>query len=554
MHIHIENYTIIDMLDLDFSEGMTVLTGETGAGKSIIIDALELILGGRGDSKTIRMGKDRCDLIASFDIQSLHDAKEWLQRNEYYSPTEECILRRIITQDGRSKCYINNKLVSLQALREIGAYLVSIHGQHEHQNLLKRDEQQHLLDLYANQIELNEKIGKIAKNWSMTKSKLKTLEIEKQKQTAKIDLLHYQLEELEELAIEPSEVLMLEQEYKQLSKAEDLIQYYEEMITFLAEGEEGNVLNLLHRVSHILTSLHTFNDKLTNTQELITNATVQIEESINEIRYFLDKTSANPERLQYIQSRLQKIYDIARKHRINPEEIYNYWQSLRESLTSFLATDKSILALQQEIEIDEKEYYVLAIALSEKRLQAAQLLSEKITQSMQELGMMGGRFHIALEPSKLREPHPKGFDRVEFLVATNPGQELQALNKVASGGELSRISLAIQVITANKNLASTLIFDEVDVGIGGTTAAIVGKLLRELSEKNQIFCITHLPQVASCGHHHYQVKKIIEEKYTHTEIEKLSSEQKIEEIARMLGGLKITEQTIAHAKEMLSIL
>lgn len=551
-HIHIENYTIIEHLDLDFNTGMTVLTGETGAGKSIIIDALDLVLGGRADSKAIRAGAERCDIIAGFDIMYIPTAQQWLAAHDFGTESE-CLIRRTLSQDGRSKSYLNGKPVSLQSIRELGTYLVDIHGQHEHQNLLKRDEQRNLLDAFAGELALVTKVSELAQQWRAANERLTTLENLSQAQTAKLDLLRYQIQELDELGLSEQELQSLEQEHKQLANADNLIQQYQQIIGLLEEAEKANVLSQLNQVKQMLSTIQGFNPKLTNTHELLTSAIVQVEEVTNDIRYCLDRTEIDPGRLQWIEQRLQKIYDTARKHRLKPEELYQHHQALINELASYTLSDNQLAELRQQITALQQDYATLAKQLSAKRAQAARLLSTQVTASMQQLGMPGGCFEVVLEPQLQPEPNAKGLERAEFQVATNPGQHLQPLTKVVSGGELSRISLAIQVITANQASTSTLVFDEVDVGIGGSTAAVVGQLLRKLGERTQVLCITHLPQVAACGHHHYQVKKLTANKATYTEIRILSQEEKVQEIARMLGGLKITEQTMAHAREMLDI-
>lgn len=550
-HIHIENYTIIDSLDLEFGGGMTVLTGETGAGKSIIIDALELVLGGRADSKAIRIGKQRCDIIASFAVAHVPTVQHWLAIHEFDTSNDECILRRTLHQDGRSKCYLNDRPISLQSSRELGALLVNIHGQHEHQSLLKRDEQRNLLDTFAGQIALAEKIARTATEWSTAQARLNVLEHQGQEQTAKLDLLRYQIQELDELELAEDELIQLEQEHKQLANAEHLMQQYQQLVTLLEESENINALGLLHHADQILTAVQSFDARLSSTHELLTNAIIQIQEVAHDIRQHWDTMEQDPSRLLWVEQRLQKIYDTARKHRVSPSELYQHYHALLDQLSIHVSSDEQLSALKQQIERLQQEYVTLATRLSANRYKIAQQLSEQVTLSMQQLGMPGGHFSVVLEPNKSTEPNPKGLERVEFFVATNPGQNAQPLNKIASGGELSRISLAIQVITADKDSTATLIFDEVDVGIGGSTAAIVGQLLRKLGAKAQVLCITHLPQVAACGHQHYQVKKTTANEVTYTQIQVLSKQEKVREIARMLGGLKITEQTIAHAQEML---
>lgn len=551
-HIYIENYTIIDTLELDFQSGMTVLTGETGAGKSIIIDALDLALGGRTDSTVIRPGSERCEIIASFDITRIAAAREWLHAQEFEDSTE-CFLKRIISSDGRSKCYLNGKLIPLQLLRAAGELLVNIHGQHQHQTLLQREEQRRLLDIFANHLPLVEQVASAYHEWHHAAERLKALENASQEQNAKVDLLRYQIQELDELGLTENELEELEKEHKQLANADNVIEQYQQIISALAEEDNGNTLQLLHHAQHLLTSMLNVNEKAGSISELLTNAGVLIQEAVNEIKHYLDKTDINPERLHWVEQRLQKIYDTARKHRLKPDALFAHHQQLQREYAGFSLNEEQLIALKQHIETLYQRYLTLAEKLSHSRQKAAKQLSQQVTASIQQLAMPGGQFSLRLEPCEKQQPSAKGLERVEFTVSTNPGQPQQPLSKVVSGGELSRISLAIQVITAQQDATPTLIFDEVDVGIGGSTAAIVGQLLRQLGAKAQVLCITHLAQVAACGHHHYQVKKATRQALTYTQISILNQEQKIAEIARMLGGLKITEQTLAHAKEMYEI-
>lgn len=547
-HLCIDNFTIISQLELEFKSGMTILTGETGAGKSILIDALLLTLGGRADSAAISPDKNRCTITASFDITQLPLAQEWLRNHELEKDTD-CVLRRVITADGRSRAFINDQTVSIQSLREIGNLLVNIHGQHEHQTLLKPDKQRTLLDTYAAHLPLCKKVSETYTALRHAQEKLSQLKKESEQGIARQELLTFQVSELDKLNLQENELAELDRDQKQLANADRLLESSQMVFALLSENPEANVLSLLNTAAQQLLPLQKLDSKLTNALELLKSAAVQIEEANNDLSNYLEKLELNPERLQFVEQRLSAIYEMARKHRVAPTELLTHHHQLREALHHLNNGDSHLSALEQEIEKLSKDYQQAALELSDSRQKAAQRLEPFIQKSMHELGMPGGKFSIQFEA--LTECSINGSERVEFYVITNPGQGLQPLSKVASGGELSRISLAIHVLTAANEAVPTLIFDEVDVGIGGSTAEIVGRLLRTLSESAQIFCVTHLPQVAALGHHHFQISKTLHENSTQTHARLLDKKTRIEEIARMLGGIKITKQTLAHAKEMI---
>jgi DNA repair protein RecN (Recombination protein N) len=547
--INLKNFVIIDELELELQPNMTVITGETGAGKSIIIDALELLLGNRLENQVIRENTDRCEISAVFIINQHQPAKEWLIEHEL-DHGEECILRRVISQDGRSKNYINGQPCTLQLLASLGELLVNIHGQHAHQNLLKRDYQRIVLDTYADHQSHLTILADLHLQWKTLQNKLSTLKNSMDDHYQKQDYLNFQIYELEQLALCENEITNLEQEHKKLTNADQLISHCNLAITLLSDNEN----NVKQQLQQVLTSLLTIKEHhhgLKNSYELLQNALIQIDEATSEIHYFQDHFNLDPERLHFIEQRLSTVYDIARKHRINPHDLPTFHQELIEKLNEFKHAHEYADQLEIEIKQIEEEYYAHAEKLSASRKKTSHQLEKLITEKMQELGMTGGRFAILLNKNSDKKITPHGLEQIEFQVSANPGMALQSLNKIASGGEISRISLAIQVITALKITTPTLIFDEVDTGIGGAVAAIVGKLLRQLSQSAQVLCITHIPQVATYGHQHLHVEKHVKNNLTTTTIKPLSVAEKTREIARMLGGIHITEQTIAHAKEML---
>lgn len=551
-HLNIQNFTLIKELDLEFNSGMTVLTGETGAGKSILIDALLLALGDRADSKAIQNGCDRCSITASFDIRQFPVARKWLQLQEL-EHENDCILRRTITADGRSRGFINGQPVPTQLMRELGNILVSIHGQHEHQTLLKTEQQRILLDAYAGHTTLVASVQQFYEQWREAQDELITLKNNNEHRTSRLELLLFQVEELKQLNLQENELVTLDQEHRQLANADQLLACAQQACSLLGEQEEVNTLQLLQKAYGLLLGKQGIDNKLDNATELLNNAIIQIEEASAELNHYLNRINLDPERLQMIEQRLEAIHNLARKHRVTPEQLLSLQKKLQLELEQLQNCDVHLQTLETRISELAEQYQKTAIKLSTSRQNAAQRLAPAIEESLHQLGMPGGRFSIQLEKNVQNQFSAHGLERIEFGVSANPGQSLQQLTKVASGGELSRISLAIHALTAQNQATPTLIFDEVDVGIGGGTAEIVGRLLRKLSDSAQVLCVTHLPQVAALGQQHLQVGKKIKNEMTHTEVKNLDKKAKIQEIARMLGGIKITEQTLAHAKEMVEV-
>lgn len=545
-HLRIKNFAIIDELDLDISSKFNVITGETGAGKSIVIGALELVLGERADNNAIRHGQDKADITASFDITHNEAAKNWLQEQELENENE-CIIRRVLHSKSRSKFSINGTPITATQIKQLAESLINIHGQHQHQSLLKREYQLQLLDNFADHNDLVQQVTKLFHTWRDTKQQLEKLQTQTGTDNARIELLQYQLQELEALSLQKNEVKRLHEEQKQLANAANLIQNCQTALSHLNENDTS-VTSQLNQSLQLLEA----NDKAKSIIELVNNALIQTEEAANELRHYVDKLEINPEKLTEVETRLNLIHDIARKHHIEPEKLAELQSNIATELDQLKHVDKHIAALKKDIEKFAKSYQTESEKLTKSRRKAAKILSANIQNKLQQLGMPGGKFDISLQPNKDNAFASYGLEHAEFLVSANPGQPLQPLTKVASGGEISRISLAIQVITAQTTTTPTLVFDEVDVGIGGGTAEIVGNLLRELGEKAQILCITHLPQVAAKGHQHYQVQKQTDGKTTSTNLQLLTQNERQQEIARMLGGVKITDKTLAHASEMLS--
>ena len=549
-YINIKNFAIIKELELDLSEEMTVLTGETGAGKSIIIDTLELALGARADISLIRHNTDRCEITLTFDLTNLNRVRELLVTQELAS-NNECIIRRIISKDGRSKSSINDSPCTQQTLRQISALLLDIHGQHEHQALLNLERQRELLDAFADNKSLVSKVKQLYNSWLKIKAKLLELENYAEDYPNKIDFLTYQLKELETLDLTKENLEKLRTEQKRFNNIQQIAATLSSALEIITETDHGSVLQGLYNAKNSLEKYQEIDTNISSILELLQNAIIQVQEATTNIRQNLYTIEFNEERQQQVEEQLTLISDLAHKHQVQPQELTQTCINLTEQLKNLQTITVQLQQTQATAKELEKSYLETATKLSNNRKLAATKLSQLITTKMQLLGMVDGKFAINFLPNINKNFSAHGLERIEFLVSTNPGQPLQPLNKVASGGELSRISLAIQVITAEKEVTPTLVFDEIDAGIGGNTANIVGQLLRRLAEKTQVICITHLAQIAAQGHNHILLEKITREQATKVMLTILNQKERVHEIARMLGGNKITKQTLAHAKEIL---
>ncbi|MBD3671309.1 MAG: DNA repair protein RecN [Gammaproteobacteria bacterium] len=550
-HIHIRDFAIVDEVDLDLHRGMTVLTGETGAGKSILLDALGLALGDRADSDLVRHGAERAEISVDFDIAAMREAQAWLEERELESGDSQCQLRRTISKDGRSRGYINGSPVNLGLMRELGEQLVDIHGQHEHQSLMRKESQRQLLDDYAQNAEPLREVGQAYFKWRRLSDEFASLSRADEDRSARQELLSFQVKELESLALEEGEFEALEEEYGRLANASQLLEACEFSVAALYESDEGSVHSQLGLVENKLDHLRDFDSKLGEMAELINSAAIQVHEAASELRHHLDSLELDPQRLMEIEQRLSTVHDLARKHHVEPESVHSLLPILSDELDGLQNADQRLAKLESEIQSAADEYLKVVAVLSERRRQSATELSQLVTANMQELGMKGGRFSIAIHPRDEGDFTAHGMEQVEYLVSANPGQPEKPLSKVASGGELSRISLAIQVIVASVARIPTLIFDEVDVGIGGGIAEIVGRKLRTLGRHAQVLCVTHQPQVAALANQHLQVSKQTVKDTTHTRVESLKEGERVVEVARMLGGVEITSQTLSHAKEMI---
>jgi DNA repair protein RecN (Recombination protein N) len=548
-HIHIRDFAIIDEVELELSHGATALTGETGAGKSILVDALGLVLGDRADAGMVRHGARRAEVTAIFDIRALSHVQSWLATHDMDNDGE-CQVRRVVGSEGRSRAYINGSQAPVQLLRELGERLVDIHGQHEHQSLLRPAVQREILDAGAgHQAELAG-VAAAYREWRSVREELDRLGHIEDDRSARLEIVRYQIQELEALSIQPEEPGALDEEHARLANAGELLECCGRGLAALYDSDEGSVHGLLSHTTIDLERLSGIDPGLAPVCDLLNNALLQLQEATDELRRYSDRLELDPERLHWLEQRIGAMQDLARKHRRRPEELPALLDVLRSERERLEHADERREELERRLETVTAHYREAALELSGKRRSSAGLIGGSVTESMQGLAMPGGRFEVLVTHREDRPPAAAGLDEVEFRVSANPGQPAMALTKVASGGELSRISLALQVIAAHGTGIPSLIFDEVDTGIGGAVAETVGRLLRTLGEGRQVLCVTHLPQVASQAHYHLQVTKLTDGKTTRTRIRALSPEERVEEIARMLGGIDITQSTRKHAREM----
>ena len=548
-HLSVNNFAIVKSLQLELSKGMTTITGETGAGKSIAIDALGLCLGGRAEASMVRQGEEKTEVSAAFSLENNVHATRWLEDNDLLDGSD-CILRRIISKEGRSRAFINGSPVPLSQLKALGQLLINIHGQHAHHQLMKSEYQMAMLDQYAGHSSLLKGTRNAYLRWRQADNNLKQLKENSAANLAQKQLIEYQIKELNELSLGEDEYEELEQEHKRLSNSGELASTCQQAIELIYEGEEVNALGILQSANHSLIQLAEMDESLSELPNMLSEALIQIEEANNELRAYMDNIDVDPARMAYVEERFSKVMSMARKHHVLPEELYQHHQDLLSQIEALDCSDERLGELEQDVEDKYQAFLVSSEKLHKSRIRYAKELNKLITDSMHELSMEKAQFCIEVN-NKGTHPSPLGMDDVCFVVSTNPGQPMQPIAKVASGGELSRISLAIQVITAQKVDTPSLIFDEVDVGISGPTAAVVGKMLRKLGESTQVLCVTHLPQVAGCGHQQLFVAKQTKAGKTETQMHRLDSDQRVAELARLLGGSQITESTLANARELL---
>ena len=548
--IRVRNYAVIDEVELELGPGMTVLSGETGAGKSILVDALGLVLGDRADASAVRAGAERAEITAIFELGDVPAARGWLEDRDL-DDGNECVLRRVISREGRSRAYVNGSPAPLQTLRQLGEHLVEIHGQHEHQTLTHRAVQRDILDVHGQLgdvlISLREAYGR----WRALDEQLSTLRSERAHREERIDLLRYQLRELETLDLEDGEPEALEAEHARLANIGRLAEGGNEALDLIYDDENGSAQQRIGRARETLSRLAETDPVLTPLARQLEEAEIQVNDAAEELRRYQTGLEADPARLEFVDGRIGSIRELARKHQVAPEALPARLTALRDELSAIENAAETLDKLAAERDAAADHYRSIAGDLGRARTAAAATLGDAIGGMMRQLGMPGGHFEIRVTTDEEGEFTPHGLDRIEFAVTTNPGQPAAALARVASGGELSRIALAVQVVATGSGGPPCLVFDEIDSGVGGGVAEIVGRRLRELGAARQVLCVTHLPQVASQGHGHVRVAKLTDGKTTRTTLTPLNEDETIEELARMLGGVEITATSRDHAREML---
>lgn len=550
----INNFAIVRHLDIEFAQKMSVITGETGAGKSIALDALGLCLGNRTELSMLRDKNQRTEVCASFNISENISALQWLKTYELQDTEtpNECILRRIINSDGRSKAFINNTPVSAVQLKEIGQYLVHISGQHSSQLLLKTDYQLQLLDNFCAHPELLNQMQQDYKIWQTIQKKLNQFKQLKTENEARKQLLHYQVAELDDFNLQQGEFNTLAEEHRILSNSEQLTTLSQRVLHLLTDNDTANANSLIYRATKSLNELVELDSRYSDVQKMMEYALIQIQEASSEIQHLSCQIEQNPYALQEIENRLSQAIHLARKHNIEPAQLADHHQKLKQELNQLLTFSESESELQAELARSQACLQQSAQALTQSRQKGALKLAAQVTKSINKLSMENSTFFVKIN-TEIDKINVNGADNIIFTLQSNLGQQPQPLTKVASGGELSRIALAIQVITSHKSAVPTLIFDEIDVGISGATASVVGKLLRKLGEKCQVLCVTHLPQVASAANQHFWVEKSVIENKTETQMKLLNNQQRVKALARLLGGQKITETMLANAEELLAL-
>ncbi|MGD9983622.1 MAG: DNA repair protein RecN [Porticoccaceae bacterium] len=550
--LNVTDYSLAEQLEVEFAAGMTAITGETGAGKSLVVDALGMALGDRGDIDRIRTGAERCEVAARFEVAGNAAVRDWLQGQDY--PVEpECLLRRIFTRDGRSRGYINGQTATMQQLQTLGELLIDIHSQHEHQSLLRRETHGQLLDDHGDHGALLAAVAEPCRSWRELNTRLHQRESDREGLAARRELLAFQVAELDRLAPVTGELAALEREQKLLANAGQVLDDCRALLALGGgDGDGSDVRAMLYRAQQLAQGLVVVGAEVASCAELFDSARIQVDEALREIEAFATGVEVDPARLQAVDERLDSYYRLARKHGSEPGALSELHQRLAAELAELSGDGEDLAALRVTLERHEKAYRSAAAALSRAREKTAASFSAAVNAQLAALGMASARFSVAIQARRDNDPHPLGAETLEFLISTNPGQPPRPLAKVASGGELSRISLAIQVVAAAQTRIPVLVFDEVDVGIGGATAAVVGQLLRRLGERGQVIAITHLPQVASCAHHHLAVSKVATGERTLTQLQMLAAPARVDEIARMLGGARITQKTVAHARDLLA--
>jgi len=551
MNLQVRDFAIVDRIDIEFDPGMTVLTGETGAGKSILVDALGLVLGERGSAQLVRDGAKRAEFAAEFDVAKLPAVKAWLD-DQALDVDDDCLLRRVINADGRSRAFINGNSVPLSQLKALGELLLDIHGQHFHQSLGRRDIQRALLDHFGGLLEERSHVEAQFKLWRSLADGLQSIADAEADRASRLDLLTFQLSELQSLALESGELDALNGERQKLQNSGKLVEGVGSALDSLFDNEAGNANNLVADAVRSIEQIAEFDATLDPVLEALNGASIQVAEAAETLRRYSESIDMDPARRDWVEERLDAVQTISRKHRVKGDELLQLAEQLRAEHDELSHAEERGRELEEQAEAAKAEFLKRAKSLSKARTSAATRFSAAVTEAMHGLGMPGGIFQAALTPIPVDSAKPWGLDNIEFLISANPGQGPQPLAKVASGGELSRMALSIQVIASDGSAIPTMVFDEVDSGVGGSVAEMVGRRLQELGANRQVLCVTHLPQVASLADQHFRISKVTDGKSTRTRVHVLGQDERIEELARMLGGVEITRKTLEHAAEMLA--
>ena len=551
MNLQVRDFAIVEKIDIEFDPGMTVLTGETGAGKSILVDALGLVLGERGNAQLVRDGARRAEFAAEFDVSRLEAVCAWLDE-QALDLDGECLLRRVINADGRSRAFINGNAVPLSQLKNIGELLLDIHGQHFHQSLGRRPVQRDLIDHFGGLLEQRSEVASSYSSWVAVAERLKLLLDADADRASRLDLLTFQLQELDSLGLTEGESHDLNIERQKLQNSGRLADGVTAALDVLIDSETSNANGLIATATRSLESLAEFDPSLSPLIELLQSASIQVSEATETLRRYGEDIDMDPQRRDWIEERLDVLQAVARKHRVSADELLSLHNRLRDEHNELTNSAERGRELEVQAAAMRDDYFARANALSAARSKAASSFSAAVTDAMSGLGMPGGTFEVDLVRLDEDSARPWGIDAVEFLICANPGQKPQPLAKIASGGELSRMSLSIQVIASDGSAIPTMVFDEVDSGIGGGVAEMVGRRLQEIGDNRQVLCVTHLPQVASLADHHFRISKVSDGKSTRTGLQILGNDERTEELARMLGGVEITSKTLAHAAEMLA--
>jgi DNA repair protein RecN (Recombination protein N) len=548
--LHVSNYAIIDDLEIEMRPGFTVMTGETGAGKSILVDALGLALGDRADAGAVRSGCDRAEIGLVFELDPKHPARTWLAEREL-DDEEICSLRRTISADGRSRAFINNRPVTLKDLRELGSQLVDIHGQHAHQSLLTAPAQRRLLDASANLEALSEDVARAFADWQSALRQLEESRATSAGREAELELKRFQLGELEALNLAAGETEALRQERELLRHIDQVQQAVGQAAQGIYAADAGSAYAIVASANRLLTSVLEHDTELKALAERLAAAEVELKEVGADLGRRLESLESDPARLEEVESRLYTIQQLARKHGVEEDELATLTESLRQDLAGLETGADSVAALTARCQDAEGRYQELAGQLSDSRREAAQALSAAVTAKLRELGLPSAEFNVSVRDKDASKCDSTGIDRIAFEVSTNPGEPAGSIDRIASGGELSRIGLALAVVGVGASPVPTFVFDEVDAGIGGAVAEVVGRRLRDIATSHQVLCVTHLAQVASQGQQHYRIIKLTDGKSSRTQVRLLDADQRIDELSRMLGGIEITAATRAHAEEMI---